>query len=138
MEGFEANSVMLRLRHLRENLKELDREFGRLAVNAQVAGQVQRAGLDIVQTTIKSSLVASTALWNALQEPIRKASPSVMTRELREHDSKYAPRVQGSRLVALDQVSIAQGHRQTLVKRQQSSHRECKPLMIRVNPAPLG
>ncbi|KAL0463176.1 UNVERIFIED_CONTAM: putative enzymatic polyprotein [Sesamum latifolium] len=66
MEEFEANSVMLRLRHLRENLEELDREFGRLAVNAQVAGQVQRADLDIVQTTIRSSLVASTALWNAL------------------------------------------------------------------------
>ncbi|KAL0345668.1 UNVERIFIED_CONTAM: putative enzymatic polyprotein [Sesamum radiatum] len=40
----------------------------------KVAGQVQRADLDIVQTTIRSSLVASTALWNALQEPIRKAS----------------------------------------------------------------
>ncbi|KAL0404017.1 UNVERIFIED_CONTAM: hypothetical protein Sradi_2042500 [Sesamum radiatum] len=102
MEGFEANSVMLRLRHLRENLEELDREFGRLSVNAQVAGQVQRADLDIVQTTIRSSLVASTALWNALQEPIYKALPSVVTRELREHDPKYAFRVQGSRPVAAD------------------------------------
>ncbi|KAL0434392.1 UNVERIFIED_CONTAM: hypothetical protein Slati_2773500 [Sesamum latifolium] len=100
MEGFEANSVMLRLRHLRENLEELDREFGPLVVNAQVAEQVQRVDLDIVQTTIRSSLVASTVLWNALQEPIRKASPSMMTRELREHDPKYALRVQGSRPVA--------------------------------------
>ncbi|KAL0434936.1 UNVERIFIED_CONTAM: hypothetical protein Sradi_0201500 [Sesamum radiatum] len=66
MEGFEANSVMLRLRHLRENLKELDRQFGRLAVNAQVAGQVQRADLDTVQTAIRSSLIASTTLWNDL------------------------------------------------------------------------
>ncbi|KAL0462704.1 UNVERIFIED_CONTAM: hypothetical protein Slati_0158000 [Sesamum latifolium] len=66
MEGFEVNSIMLRLRHLREYLEELDREFRRLAVNAQVAGQVQRADLDIVQTTIRNSLVASTALWNAL------------------------------------------------------------------------
>ncbi|KAL0391149.1 UNVERIFIED_CONTAM: Transposon Ty3-G Gag-Pol polyprotein [Sesamum calycinum] len=102
MEGFEANSVMLRLRHLRENLEELDREFGRLAVNAQVAGQVQRADLDIVQTNIRSSLVASTALWNALQEPIRKASPSVMTRELREQGSKPALRVQDSKPLAAD------------------------------------
>ncbi|KAL0298950.1 UNVERIFIED_CONTAM: putative enzymatic polyprotein [Sesamum radiatum] len=102
MEGFEANSVMLRLRHLRENLEELDREFGRLAVNAQVAGQVQRADLDIVQTNIRSSLLASTALWNALQEPIRKASPSVMTRELREQGSKPALRVQDSKPVAAD------------------------------------
>ncbi|KAK4410469.1 hypothetical protein Sango_0119900 [Sesamum angolense] len=102
MEGAEANSVMLRLRHLRENLEELDREFGRLAVNAQVAGQVQRADLDKVQTNIRVSLVASTALWNALLEPIRKASPSVMTRELREQGSKPALRVQGSRPVAAD------------------------------------
>ncbi|KAL0373955.1 UNVERIFIED_CONTAM: putative enzymatic polyprotein [Sesamum radiatum] len=69
---------------------------------AQVAGQVQRANLDIVQTTIRSSLVASTALWNALQEPIHKASPSVVTRELREHDPKHAFRVQGSRPVVAD------------------------------------
>ncbi|KAL0455217.1 UNVERIFIED_CONTAM: hypothetical protein Slati_0860900 [Sesamum latifolium] len=67
-----------------------------------MAGQVQRADLDIVQTIIRSSLVALTALWNALQEPIRKASPSVMTRELREHDPKYALRVQSSRPVAAD------------------------------------
>ncbi|KAL0446321.1 UNVERIFIED_CONTAM: hypothetical protein Slati_1760000 [Sesamum latifolium] len=93
---------MLRLRHLRKNLEELDREFGRLAVNAQVAGQVQRADLDIVQTTIRSSLVASTVLWNALQGQIRKASPSVMTRELREQGSKPALRVQDSRPVAAD------------------------------------
>ncbi|KAL0411878.1 UNVERIFIED_CONTAM: hypothetical protein Slati_3777500 [Sesamum latifolium] len=102
MEGFKANSVMLTLMHLRENLEELDREFGQLAVNAQVAGQVQGADLDIVQTTIRSSLVASTTLWNALQEPIRKASPSVMTCELREHDPKHALRVQGSKPVAAD------------------------------------
>ncbi|KAL0430811.1 UNVERIFIED_CONTAM: hypothetical protein Sradi_0707100 [Sesamum radiatum] len=70
MEGFAANFFMLRLRHLRENLEELDREFGRLAMNAQVAGQVQRTDLDIVQTMIRSSLVASTELWNALKEPI--------------------------------------------------------------------
>ncbi|KAK4381654.1 Enzymatic polyprotein [Sesamum angolense] len=96
------NSIMLRIRHLRENLEELDREFGRLAVNAQVAGQVQRADLDLVQTNIRSSLVASTALWNALQEPIRKASPSGMTRELREQGSKPALRVQDSKPVAAD------------------------------------
>ncbi|KAK4383206.1 hypothetical protein Sango_2798100 [Sesamum angolense] len=40
MEASEANSIMLRLRHLRENLEELDREFGRLAVNAQASTSV--------------------------------------------------------------------------------------------------
>ncbi|KAL0291092.1 UNVERIFIED_CONTAM: hypothetical protein Sradi_7034800 [Sesamum radiatum] len=105
MEGFEANSVMLTLRHLRENLEELDQEFRRLAVNTQVAGQIQRADLDTVQTAIRSSLVASTVLWNALQEPIRKASLSV-TRELREHNPKYALRVQGSRPVAADLSTV--------------------------------
>ncbi|KAL0373533.1 UNVERIFIED_CONTAM: movement protein [Sesamum radiatum] len=86
--------------HLKENLEEFDRQFGRL--NAQVAGQVQRANLDTVQTAIRSSLVASTVLWNDLREPIRKASPSGMTNELREHDPKHAFRVQGSRPVVAD------------------------------------
>ncbi|KAL0333042.1 UNVERIFIED_CONTAM: putative enzymatic polyprotein [Sesamum calycinum] len=48
MEASEANSIMLRLRHLRENLEELNKKFGRLAVNAQVTGQIQRADLDTV------------------------------------------------------------------------------------------
>ncbi|KAL0431227.1 UNVERIFIED_CONTAM: hypothetical protein Sradi_0748700 [Sesamum radiatum] len=66
---------MLRLKHLRENLEEFDKEFGWLAVNAQVAGQIQRVDLDIVQVEIRSSLLASTSLWNDLREPIRKVSP---------------------------------------------------------------
>ena len=36
MEASEANSIMLRLRHLLKNLKELDKKFGQLAVNTQV------------------------------------------------------------------------------------------------------
>ncbi|KAL0329271.1 UNVERIFIED_CONTAM: hypothetical protein Sradi_4913800 [Sesamum radiatum] len=37
MEAFEANSIMLRLRNLRE---ELNKKFGQLAVNAQVTGSL--------------------------------------------------------------------------------------------------
>ncbi|KAL0434891.1 UNVERIFIED_CONTAM: Enzymatic polyprotein [Sesamum radiatum] len=106
---------------------------------AQVAGQVQRADLDIVQTTIRSSLVASTALWNALQEPIRKASPSLVTRELREYDPKHAFRVQGSRPVAADSSTACT--RPSLDSDENGNNRatgSAKPLMIRVNPAPLG
>ncbi|KAL0413279.1 UNVERIFIED_CONTAM: hypothetical protein Sradi_1529600 [Sesamum radiatum] len=98
MEGFEANSIMLRLRHLRENLEEFDRKFGRVAMNAQMAGQVQRADLNTIQITIRTTI---TSLWNDLQEPIQKTL-SGMTHELREHDPKYALRVQGSRLVLSD------------------------------------
>ncbi|KAL0336711.1 UNVERIFIED_CONTAM: hypothetical protein Sradi_4883000 [Sesamum radiatum] len=47
-------------------------------------------------------MVASTSLWNDLQEPIRKASSSEMTNELRKHDTKHALRVQDSRPVAAD------------------------------------
>ncbi|KAL0309340.1 UNVERIFIED_CONTAM: putative enzymatic polyprotein [Sesamum radiatum] len=102
MEASEANSIMLRLRHLRENLEELNNKFGRLAVNAQVAGQIQRADLDTVQIAIRTTMVASTSLWNDLQEPIRKASSSEMTNELKKHDIKHALRVQNSRPVAAD------------------------------------
>ncbi|KAK4382785.1 hypothetical protein Sango_2840500 [Sesamum angolense] len=67
-----------------------------------VVGQIQRADLDIVQILIRTSLLASTSLWNDLKQPIRKISPSGMTNELREHDPKHALRVQGSRPVASD------------------------------------
>ncbi|KAL2228351.1 UNVERIFIED_CONTAM: hypothetical protein Sindi_1814800 [Sesamum indicum] len=77
MEASKANPIMMRLKHLQENLEELDKKFGQLAVNAQVAGQILRADLDTVQ----------------------KASPSRMTHELREYDPKHAFRVQGSRPV---------------------------------------
>ncbi|KAK4410080.1 Enzymatic polyprotein [Sesamum angolense] len=90
IEASEANSIMLRLRHLRENLEELNNKFGRLSVNAQVAGQIQRADLDTVQIAIRTTMVVSTSLWNDLQEPIRKASSSEMTNELKKHDTKHA------------------------------------------------
>ncbi|KAL0337672.1 UNVERIFIED_CONTAM: Polyprotein P3 [Sesamum calycinum] len=102
MEASEANSIMLRLRHLRENLEELNKKFGRLAVNSQVAGQIQRADLDTVQIAIRTTMVASTSLWNDLQEPIRKASSSEMTNESKKHDTKHALRVQDSRPVVAD------------------------------------
>ncbi|KAK4383771.1 movement protein [Sesamum angolense] len=51
---------------------------------------------------IRTTMVASTSLWNDLQEPIRKASSSEMTNELRKHDTKHALRVQDSRPVAAD------------------------------------
>ncbi|KAL2252803.1 UNVERIFIED_CONTAM: hypothetical protein Sindi_0075000, partial [Sesamum indicum] len=95
MEASEANSIILRLRHLRENLEEL-------AVNAQVAEQIQTTDLDIVQVAIRSLLLGSTSLWNDLRESIRKASPSGMTHELREHDPKHAFRVQSSTPVVSD------------------------------------
>ncbi|KAL0327834.1 UNVERIFIED_CONTAM: hypothetical protein Sangu_1861400 [Sesamum angustifolium] len=47
-------------------------------------------------------MVASTSLWNNLQQLIRKASSSEMTNELWQHDPKHASRVQGSGPVAAD------------------------------------
>ncbi|KAL0298005.1 UNVERIFIED_CONTAM: hypothetical protein Sangu_3166600 [Sesamum angustifolium] len=47
-------------------------------------------------------MVASTSLWNDLQEPIRKASSPEMTNEWQKHDPKHALRVQDSRPVASD------------------------------------
>ena len=102
-------------------------------VNAQVAEQIQRADLDTVQVAIRSSLLASTSLWNDLREIIWKASPSGMTHELREHDPKHVFRVQGSRPVASDsstdctRPSPDSGEMATI-----QSH-----LMIQVNPTPL-
>ncbi|KAL0340453.1 UNVERIFIED_CONTAM: Enzymatic polyprotein [Sesamum radiatum] len=135
MEASEANSIMLRLRHLKENLKELNKKFGRLAVNPQVAGQIQRANLDTVQITIRTTMVASTSLWNDLQEPIWKALSSEMTNELRKYDPKHALRVQDSRPVAAYSSTACTRPSPDSGAMATKSHRECKPLMIRVNPA---
>ncbi|KAL0362824.1 UNVERIFIED_CONTAM: Enzymatic polyprotein [Sesamum calycinum] len=80
MEGSEANSIMLRLRHLRENLEELDREFGRLS---EFLGSFNGA---MERSTRTNS----------------KGISFVMTRELREQGSKPALRVQDSKPVAAD------------------------------------
>ncbi|KAK4387679.1 hypothetical protein Sango_2374500 [Sesamum angolense] len=101
MEGTEANSVMLRLRHLRENLEELDREFGRLAVNAQ-------------------------------------ASPSVMTRELREQGSKPALRVQDSKPIAADSSTACTRPSSDSGETATNESQGVKTSDDRVNPAPLG
>ncbi|KAL2243370.1 UNVERIFIED_CONTAM: Enzymatic polyprotein [Sesamum indicum] len=121
-----------------ENLEELDRKFGQLAVNAQVAGQIQRADLDKVQVAIRSSLLASTSLWNDLRESIRKASPSGMTHELREHDPKHAFRVQGSTPVASDSSTDCTRPSPDSGETAQLNHRKCKLLKVQVNPTPLG
>ncbi|KAL0295230.1 UNVERIFIED_CONTAM: hypothetical protein Sangu_3203100 [Sesamum angustifolium] len=63
MKACEANSIMLKLRHLRENLEELNKKFGWLAMNAQVAGQIQRVDLDTIQIALRTTMVASTSLW---------------------------------------------------------------------------
>ncbi|KAL0329294.1 UNVERIFIED_CONTAM: hypothetical protein Sradi_4916100 [Sesamum radiatum] len=96
MEASETNSIMLRLRHLRENLKELNKKFGRLAVNAQVVRQIQRVDLDTVQIAIRTTMVASTSLWDC------SLPMAEMTNELREHGPKHAFRVQDSKPVAAD------------------------------------
>ncbi|KAL0301876.1 UNVERIFIED_CONTAM: hypothetical protein Sradi_6464400 [Sesamum radiatum] len=55
-------------------------------------------------------MVASTSLWNDLQEPIRKASSSEMTNELQKHDHKHALRVQDSRPVVADSSTACTRH----------------------------
>ncbi|KAL0298954.1 UNVERIFIED_CONTAM: hypothetical protein Sradi_6555200 [Sesamum radiatum] len=47
-------------------------------------------------------MVASTSLWNDLQEPIPEASSLEITNELREYDPKHASRVHDSKPVAAD------------------------------------
>ncbi|KAK4385409.1 hypothetical protein Sango_2664900 [Sesamum angolense] len=63
MEAFETNSIILRLRHLKKNLEELDKKFEQLMIKAQIAGQLQRADLDTVQIAIMSIMFASLARY---------------------------------------------------------------------------
>ncbi|KAL2249835.1 UNVERIFIED_CONTAM: hypothetical protein Sindi_2457200 [Sesamum indicum] len=100
--SFEADSIIIRLKHLRKNLEEFDKKFGQLMVKAQIDRQVQQANLDTVQIAIRSTKMASSLLYHDLMEPIWKTSPSVMTCELREESCKPALRVQDFTPVAVD------------------------------------
>ncbi|KAL0289503.1 UNVERIFIED_CONTAM: hypothetical protein Sangu_2611900 [Sesamum angustifolium] len=132
METSKENSIMLRFRYLRENLEESDKKFGQLALNTQVVGQIQKVDLDTIQIAIRTTMVASTSLWNYLQEPIWKASPSGMTHDLREHDPKHTVRVQDSRPVVEDSS--------TTCTRPSLNSGETATIESQgvVNPVPLG
>ncbi|KAL2240178.1 UNVERIFIED_CONTAM: hypothetical protein Sindi_0659000 [Sesamum indicum] len=96
MNASKANSVIIILRHLRKNIEELDKKLGQLTVKAQIVCQVQRAEFGTIQIAIRNTMLASSSLWQNLMEPIWKASPSVMTRELREYESTPKLKVQDS------------------------------------------
>ncbi|KAL0307428.1 UNVERIFIED_CONTAM: hypothetical protein Sangu_3032200 [Sesamum angustifolium] len=128
-----------------ENLEELDKKFGQLAVNTQVVGQIQRVDLDTVQIAIRTSLLASTSLWSDLKEPIQKASPSGMTHELKEHDPKHAFRVHASKLVGSDsntdciRPSLDSGEMATIEsQRVQTSNDSSQPRTFRVKEGEIN
>ncbi|KAL8457996.1 hypothetical protein ACS0TY_035752 [Phlomoides rotata] len=52
MEQYDFDSITTRVRHLRENVTELQRNYDQLTLNVKVSGNVQQANLDIVQTSI--------------------------------------------------------------------------------------
>ncbi|KAL8511314.1 hypothetical protein ACS0TY_017933 [Phlomoides rotata] len=52
MEQSDFDSITTRVRHLRENITELQKNYDQLTLNAKVSGNVQQADLDIVQTSI--------------------------------------------------------------------------------------
>ncbi|KAL8464888.1 hypothetical protein ACS0TY_034391 [Phlomoides rotata] len=52
MEQSDFDSITTRVRHLRENITELQKNYDQLTLNVKVNGNVQQANLDIVQTSI--------------------------------------------------------------------------------------
>ncbi|KAL8481207.1 hypothetical protein ACS0TY_027651 [Phlomoides rotata] len=52
MEQSNFDSITTRVRHLRENIAELQKNYNQLTLNVKVSGNVQQANLDIVQTSI--------------------------------------------------------------------------------------
>ncbi|KAL2248332.1 UNVERIFIED_CONTAM: hypothetical protein Sindi_2685500 [Sesamum indicum] len=135
IKASETNSITVRFRHLKENLKELGKKFGQLEVRAQVDDQVQRDNLDTVQIAIRSSVLASMErLDRTNSESNALGDGSLVERS----GSKPAIRVHDSRPIAADSSTlVARGHQQTLLKRKQLDNRKSKLQMIQVNPTPL-
>ncbi|KAL8547243.1 hypothetical protein ACS0TY_006819 [Phlomoides rotata] len=82
MEQSDFDSITTRVRHLRENITELQKNYDQLTLNTKVSGNVQQADLDIVQTSIHGVGYAQRMLWQALERPLLKTgSPSVTQKE---------------------------------------------------------
>ncbi|KAL8533786.1 hypothetical protein ACS0TY_009977 [Phlomoides rotata] len=82
MEQSDFDSITTRVRHLRENIAELQKNYGQLTLNVKLSGNVQQANLDIVQTSIHGFKYAQHLLWQAFERPLLKVgSPSVTIKE---------------------------------------------------------
>ncbi|KAL8510026.1 hypothetical protein ACS0TY_017019 [Phlomoides rotata] len=82
MEQSDFDSITTRVRHLRENITELQKNYDQLTLNAKVSGNVQQANLDIVQAFIHRVGYAQRMLWQSLERPLlRTGSPSVTHKE---------------------------------------------------------
>ncbi|KAL8541529.1 hypothetical protein ACS0TY_002703 [Phlomoides rotata] len=76
---FDFDSITTRVRHLRENIAELQRNYDQLTLNVKVSGNVN---LDTVQTSINGIKYVQHLLWQALECPLLKiGSPSVTQKE---------------------------------------------------------
>ncbi|KAL8549295.1 hypothetical protein ACS0TY_008228 [Phlomoides rotata] len=82
MEQSDFDSITTRVRHLRENIAELQKNYDQLTLNIKVSGNTQQANLDIVQTSIHRVEYAQHLLCQALEHPLlRIGSPSVTHKE---------------------------------------------------------
>ncbi|KAL8507567.1 hypothetical protein ACS0TY_018198 [Phlomoides rotata] len=80
MEQSDFDSITTRVRHLREKIVELQKNYDQLTLNVKVSGNVQQANLDIVY--IHGFGYAQHLLWQALERPLlRIDSPSVTRKE---------------------------------------------------------
>ncbi|KAL8518422.1 hypothetical protein ACS0TY_009706 [Phlomoides rotata] len=77
---FDTNTT--RVKHLQENITELQKKYDQLTLNVKVSVNVQQANLDTVQTSINRVRYAQYFLWKALKLPLLKVgSPSVTQKE---------------------------------------------------------
>ncbi|GFQ02388.1 hypothetical protein PHJA_002382800 [Phtheirospermum japonicum] len=106
MEGHVADDTLKRLRHLRENLEILEREFGTLCLNAEVAGRLQQVDRESVSDQIRACQLAQCQLFSALRRPLlQAASPTVQKGVLREWVSN--PEVMDSNTIITSVVDDA-------------------------------
>ncbi|KAL8456863.1 hypothetical protein ACS0TY_034917 [Phlomoides rotata] len=83
MEPSKYDSIITRVRHLRENVAELQKEFDQLILNVKVSGTIQQANLDNIQNSIHGVRYTQHQLWFALEGPLlRKGSQFVTQKEI--------------------------------------------------------
>ncbi|KAL8457015.1 hypothetical protein ACS0TY_035016 [Phlomoides rotata] len=88
MDQSDFDSITTKVRHLRENIAELQMNYDQLTLNAKVSGNVQQANLDIIQTSIHGVRYAQRLLWQALECPLIRTGSLSMTQKEKRPDHR--------------------------------------------------
>ncbi|KAL8482639.1 hypothetical protein ACS0TY_025615 [Phlomoides rotata] len=113
------------LRHLRENIMELQRNYDQLTLNVKVNGNVQQANLDAVQTSINGIRVQQVEPQQVFQVPEPGKTDSAYTSPFSKENVHQAEPSQGFQVLGSGKVNSTDTNSSS--KLEETEHQASKP-----------